>query len=48
MRETYRIAAGQYEAFYSGMPTFGLGKVGRLVTASGARETARDRMGAAV
>lgn len=42
--ETYRVSAGQYEAIYSGMPTFGLGKVGRLVTATGARETARGRM----
>ena len=42
--ETYRIAAGQYEAIYGAMPTFGLGKVGRLVPASGAREFARGRM----
>ena len=45
--ETYRVAAGQYEAVYSGMPPTGLGKVGRLVPASGARDTARGRMGAA-
>ena len=45
--ETYRVAAGQYEAVYSGVPTFGLGKVGKLVSASGARETALGRMGAA-
>ena len=42
--ETYRVSAGQYEAVYSGMPPFGLGKVGRLVPASGARETARGRL----
>lgn len=42
--ETYKVAAGQYEAVYSGMPAFGLGKVGRLVSASGARETARGRI----
>ena len=42
--ETYRVAAGQYEAIYSGMPAFGLGKVGRVVSASGARETARGRI----
>jgi hypothetical protein len=42
--ETYRIQAGQYEAVYSGMPAMGLGKVGRLVPASGARETARGRL----
>jgi Monooxygenase af470-like len=42
--ETYRIAAGQHEAIYSGMPAFGLGKVGRLAPATGARESARGRM----
>ena len=42
--ETYRVAAGQYEALYSGMPTFGLGKAGRLVPATGALESARGRM----
>src|SRR5438552_4993954 len=44
--ETYRVAAGQYEAVYSGMPAIGLGKVGRLVTASGKSETARGRLNA--
>lgn len=44
--ETYKVAAGQYEAVYSGMPPMGLGKVGRLVPASGARESARGRIGA--
>lgn len=46
--ETYRVSAGQYEAVYSGMPAMGLGKVGRLASASGTRETARGRIGAAV
>ena len=46
--ETYRVAAGQYEAVYSGMPAFGLGKVGQLVPASGSRETARGRIRASV
>jgi hypothetical protein len=45
--ETYRVAAGQYEAVYSGMPPFGLGKVGRLVSASGRLESARGRLSAA-
>jgi hypothetical protein len=45
--ETYRVAVGQYEAVYSGMPPFGLGKVGRLTPATGARESARGRIGAA-
>ena len=45
--ETYRIAPGQYEAVYGGMPAFGLGKVGRLVPATGHHDTARGRMGSA-
>jgi hypothetical protein len=39
-----RIGAELYEAIYGAMPAFGLGKVGRLVAASGARESARGRM----
>ena len=42
--ETYGIRAGSYETVYSGMPPYGLGKTGRLVPASGPRETARQRM----
>jgi hypothetical protein len=42
--ETYRVRAGEYEAVYSGMPPIGLGKVGILVPASGARESARGRL----
>jgi hypothetical protein len=45
--ETYRVLPGHYEAIYSGMPPTGLGRVGRLVAASGKREAARDRMKAA-
>jgi hypothetical protein len=44
--ETYRVAAGQYEAVYVGMPKHGLGTAGRLVAATGRRETAEGRMGA--
>ena len=43
--ETYRVAAGQYEAIYVGMPKHGLGTAGRLVPASGRHETAAGRMG---
>ena len=43
--ETYVIRAGQYEAIYSGMPTWGLGSVGALVPASGRKEFARGRVG---
>ena len=42
--ETYGIRAGSYETVYSGMPPYGLGKAGRLVPASGPRETARQRI----
>jgi hypothetical protein len=42
--ETYRVRAGEYEAIYSGMPAFGLGKAGALVPASGRRESARGRL----
>lgn len=42
--ETYRIHPGDYETIYSGMPPIGLGKAGRLVPASGARDAARGRM----
>jgi len=44
--ETYQAHAGEYETVYSGMPPFGLGKVGKLVPASGKRESARGRFGA--
>ena len=42
--ETYIVKPGQYEAVYSGMPAYGLGKVGKLVPATGAREAARSRV----
>lgn len=41
--ETYQARAGRYETIYSGMPPFGLGKVGRLIPASGSRDSARGR-----
>jgi hypothetical protein len=44
--ETYVIKPGHYEAIYSGMPPYGLGKVGKLVAATGKR--ARSRMATAV
>lgn len=43
--ETYRVAAGEYEAIYSGMPPYGLGKVARLVPARDRFDTARGRLG---
>lgn len=46
--ETYLIKAGQYEAVYSGMPPYGLGKVGKLIAATGNRDAARSRIAAVV
>jgi Domain of unknown function (DUF4188) len=42
--ETYLVRAHEYEAIYSGMPPFGLGKIGTLVPATGHRDTARGRV----
>ena len=39
-----RVEEGQYETIYTNVPIRGLGKAGRLVPASGARESARGRM----
>lgn len=44
--ETYLVKAGQYEAVYSGMPAYGLGRVADLAPATGNREDARARLGA--
>ena len=44
--ETYRIRAGDYEAIYSGMPAFGLGKAGAQSTVTQANDAARQRLGA--
>jgi Domain of unknown function (DUF4188) len=43
--ETYLVRANEYETIYSGMPPFGLGKVGTLVPATGRHESARGRAG---
>jgi len=42
--ETYLVRAGEFEAIYGSMPPFGLGRVGRLVPASGTKEEARGRV----
>jgi len=42
--ETYRIAPGMHESVYVNMPAFGLGRVGQLVPATGARKRATDRL----
>ena len=42
--ETYQVRSGEYETVYSGMPPHGLGAAGKLVPASGRRESARGRL----
>jgi len=44
--ETYLVKPGNFEAIYSGMPPYGLGKVGKLIPATGTRDAARSRMNA--
>jgi Domain of unknown function (DUF4188) len=46
--ETYLVKPGHYEAIYSGMPPYGLGKVGRLIPATGKKDAARSRLTAEV
>ena len=42
--ETYVIEPGKYENIYNNMPAYGLGAVGRIVDAVGARQEARQRV----
>lgn len=42
--ETYLISEGQYENIYHHMPPFGLGRVGRLLEATGRHESASKRI----
>jgi Domain of unknown function (DUF4188) len=42
--ETYKIRAGEYEAVYSGMPSFGLGNVGARAALKDS-DGARQRLG---
>ena len=42
--ETYLVRSGAYECVYSGMPKFGLGRVGDHVPVSGSRESAAGRL----
>jgi hypothetical protein len=44
--ETYRVRPGDYENVYVNMMPFGLGNVGKLVTAGGNRATASRRLAA--
>jgi len=43
--ETYLVKEGQYEAVYSGMPPYGLGRVSDLVPVTGRRNEARAAFG---
>jgi hypothetical protein len=42
--ETYRVRAGDYQAFYNNMPAFGLARATRFVPISAARNSAAERM----
>jgi hypothetical protein len=42
--ETYKVAAGAYEAIYGGMPAIGLGKASEIVPIAGHRQSARGRI----
>ena len=44
--ETYAVSPGTYENIYVNMPAFGLGKVGLLQPATGARQSAEARLSA--
>lgn len=44
--ETYSVSPGTYESIYVNMPAFGLGKVGSLLPATGARQSAEGRLSA--
>ena len=42
--ETYKVRAGEYEAMYSGMPAYGLGRIGVRSGLNEATDTARQRL----
>lgn len=42
--ETYKVRAGEYECVYNNMPEYGLGKVGKRVSAVGKRQSAAGRI----
>ncbi|MEM5518611.1 DUF4188 domain-containing protein [Henriciella sp. AS95] len=42
--ETYLVPAGQYEAIYGNMPTYGLAHAGNVVDAAGRARSARGRL----
>lgn len=42
--ETYKVTPGNYECIYNNMPVYGLGKIGKLIPATGIRENAGGRI----
>ncbi len=42
--ETYAIGPGRYETIYANMPAFGVGRIGRLLPATGRWAAAADRL----
>ena len=42
--ETFKVAAGDYEAIYQNMPVMGLQKAGRVLTVAEAKDSARARI----
>jgi len=46
--ETYKVRAGEYEAVYSGMPPYGLGKAGVRSALSEATDSARQRLSTSI
>lgn len=42
--ETYSVSPGKHESIYVNMPPFGLGKVGKLVSAAGTLSSAHGRV----
>lgn len=42
--ETYKVSHGSYESIYVNMPTIGLGKAGKLLSATEFYETAKGRL----
>jgi len=43
--ETFAVKAGAHESVYVNMPSFGLGRAGKLEAASGRRQSAAGRLG---
>jgi hypothetical protein len=43
--ETFKVAAGDYEAIYQNMPVMGLQKAGRPIIVTKSRDSARARIG---